>query len=289
MIILVLVLLGLCFASFVNALVWRVWQQSRVRGHERDRRKALKAADNKVGTKEFSILFGRSMCPNCKHMLAWHDLIPVISWLSLQGKCRYCHKPISWQYPLVELATAFLFVLSYKFFPQLPTTNHQLPFVFWLIFLVGFMALVIYDLRWMLLPDRIVRPLQGLAVIYVLLQAIIYHGGWISVQGAGLGVICSAGLFYGLYQISHGKWIGGGDVKLAVILGLLLGGPAKVLLMIFIASSMGTILVLPLLVLGKVSKNSRIPFGPFLILATIIVYLFGTSLLAWYTRQFLFA
>ncbi len=277
MIIVGLIILGLALGSFVNALVWRLHEQEKPR-------KRRVASDS-----ELSIVSGRSMCPRCQHTLAWYDLLPVISWLSLGGKCRYCHQPISWQYPLVELATAFLFVISYAFWPySIHTPYSVVLFGLWLIFVTGFMALMVYDLRWMILPNRLVFPLQVLAVLYVAIQVVFGLGGWQLAQGALLGVVCSAGLFYVLFQLSQGRWIGGGDVKLAVVLGLLLTGPLRALAMLFVASLLGSIVGIPLLLKGKAKRNTRLPFGPFLIVATIIVYLFGVGLIAWYKRQFLF-
>lgn len=270
----ILILLGLCLGSFVNALVWRLHKQERASSTEQ--------------RAQYSISKGRSMCVHCRHELAWHDLLPVVSWLSLGGKCRYCHKPISWQYPVVELATACLFVFSYLFWPYtLHSSYSLLLFVFWLVFLAGFMALIVYDLRWMLLPDRIVRPLQAIAAAYVLIQAVAPGGGWHTLQGAALGVVFSAGVFYLLYQVSGGRWIGGGDVKLAVVLGLLLASPMRALLMIFIASLLGSLVSVPLLLRGKVRHTTRLPFGPLLIIATMLVYLFGTAMIGWYEKQLL--
>src|SRR5262245_41082320 len=103
--VLILTVFGLCWGSFVNAFVWRL--------HELETNKRL----SKSQKKKLSILHGRSMCPDCHNELAWYDLLPVVSWLSLKGKCRYCGKPISWQYPFVEALTAALFVLSYVFWP----------------------------------------------------------------------------------------------------------------------------------------------------------------------------
>src|SRR5690606_15326595 len=104
MVIIVLALLGLIFGSFVNALVYRLHEQSAQGKKQRTK--------GKVKNKQLSISKGRSICVHCKHELAWYDLIPVLSWLLLRGKCRYCHKPISRQYPVVELVTAAIFALS---------------------------------------------------------------------------------------------------------------------------------------------------------------------------------
>ncbi len=228
------------------------------------------------------------MCPHCKHSLSAKDLIPVLSWLSLGGKCRYCRKPISWQYPLVELLTAGLFLLSYVYWPYGFYAQGVTLFVFWLVFLVGFMALIVYDIRWFLLPNRIIYPLMWLALIQVLVLSIIFHGRLESLTTAAWGIVIGGGLFYALFQISKGKWIGGGDVKLGALLGLIVGGPGMSLLLLFTASLLGTVVALPLLATGRVKRDSHLPFGPFLIVAAIIVYLFGTSILNWYRRQFLF-
>jgi prepilin signal peptidase PulO-like enzyme (type II secretory pathway) len=271
-IIFVLILLGLAWGSFVNAFVWRLHEQQK--------------STKKKAHKDLSILKGRSMCPDCRHTLATKDLVPVLSWLSLGGKCRYCRKPISAQYPAVELLTAALFVLSYLFWPYGFLTAGIVQLVIWLATLVVFMILFVYDLRWMILPNKVVYPLIGLTVINVGLQVVLTSNLGLLVQ-AFWGVICLAGLFYALFQISGGKWIGGGDVKLAIALGLLVGGPVKALLLIFIASLLGVIITLPLLVQGKKSYTSRIPFGPFLIAASIIVYIFGNSLINIYLKHIL--
>ncbi len=283
MIILVFVL-GLNFGSFVNALVWRMHMQA-----EKTQNSPVRQAQGKqLKTQNFSIASGRSMCTDCGHTLAWHDLLPVVSWLSLGGRCRYCHQPISWQYPAVELLTAALFVLSYVFFPALLTPHSALLLAIWLALLTGFMALAVYDLRWMILPNRIVFPMQALAVLYVLTAFVISSGDWHVVFGAVMGVVFSAGLFYALFQVSNGKWIGGGDVKLAVVLGLVLGGAVESFLMIFIASAMGSLIGIPLLLAKKTKLQGKLPFGPLLMVATVIVYLFGTAIIAWYKQQFLF-
>src|SRR5690606_10697569 len=129
---------------------------------------------SKKSTKELSVISGRSMCPLCKHMLSAKDLVPVISWLSLRGKCRYCQKPISWQYPLIELVTATAFGLSFAYWPrELVGTLELTLFGLWLASVVCFIALAVYDAKWMLLPDKIMRPLVALSLLGVVLAAFI--------------------------------------------------------------------------------------------------------------------
>lgn len=227
------------------------------------------------------------MCPSCQHQLSAKDLVPVLSWLSLGGKCRYCRAPISWQYPAVELALAGLFVGSYLVWPYDWSSKEAVLFGFWLVFLTGFMALAVYDLRWYLLPDKIVFLLIALALVQVFVVSVIYGGGISVITTAWWGLVVGGGIFYALFELSGGRWIGGGDVKLGVALGLLLGGPLNSMLMIFIASLLGTVVALPMMLIGRAKTSSRLPFGPFLLVATIIVYLFGNSLITWYKQKLL--
>jgi prepilin signal peptidase PulO-like enzyme (type II secretory pathway) len=265
-------ILGLALGSFVNALVWRVHEQAK---------HGKKKADPGL-----SILHGRSMCPDCRHQLGFWDLLPVVSWLTLAGKCRYCRKPISWQYPLVELSTAVLFGFSYLFWPYGWQVIGVFQFAIWLLMLTGFMALSVYDLRWQILPTRIIYPLTGLAALQTLVLT-VYAMDVQVVVGALLGVLCLGGLFYAMFQVSDGKWIGGGDVRLGVTLGLLVGGPAQAILLLFLASLTGTIVSLPLLASNKSRLRRKVAFGPFLIVAAVVVYLFGTSIVSWYKNRFL--
>ncbi len=265
-----LILVGLCFGSFVNALVWRVHKQSRSNGSK-----------SKTRDKKYSIVFGRSMCTHCSHELGVKDLLPVISWLALGGKCRYCKKQIHWQYPVVEALTAVLFVISYVFWPRELTGYEIGLFGLWLVAIVGFMALIVYDLRWMLLPNRIVFPLYGVGLITVILR-VLKDNSFEPLAMSLAGVLVGGGIFYILFEISKGRWIGGGDVKLGFLLGALVGTPVLAMFMLFLASSLGTLLALPLLATKKVGRGARIPFGPFLIIATLITVLFGQNIVDWY-------
>jgi prepilin signal peptidase PulO-like enzyme (type II secretory pathway) len=151
--------------------------------------------------------------------------------------------------------------------------------------LVGFMALIVYDLKWMILPNKIVYVLIVLAVVQVIPKAIANGDASEVMTEAFWGFATIGGLFYGLFQVSKGKWIGGGDVKLAFMIGTLVGGPVNALLVLFISSVLGTLVSLPLMANKKLKISSRIPFGPFLLVATIIVYLFADSLRDWYLSR----
>jgi prepilin signal peptidase PulO-like enzyme (type II secretory pathway) len=257
-----LAVFGLVFGSFVNAFVWRL--------HE---------------GKDW--MSDRSECIHCHHKLAAKDLIPVFSYLVLKGKCRYCHKKIE-DTPVVEIATMVLFLASYFFWPVAFEGAGLVRFIVWLIISVGLMALIVYDFKWYLLPDKVVFPLAGLAALQVVVISLFYHGGWHEVLGALAGVLIISGTFYLIFQISKGTWIGGGDVKLGLVLGLLAGGPLNSLLLLFTASVSGMLFSLPMLLTGKAGRKTQLPFGPFLIFGLIIVQLFGTALTSWYSQHLLY-
>jgi leader peptidase (prepilin peptidase)/N-methyltransferase len=269
--IIVLVWLGLAFGSFVNALVWRIHEQNKKR---------------KPQSVNLSILNGRSICPNCKHQLAWYDLIPLFSWAALRGRCRYCKKPIAKQYPLVELAQALVFASSYIWWPGgLHGSGDWVLFISWLLTSVGLMALLVYDTKWMLLPNRILYPTFYVTFAGRLTFLIGFedHKGHALLMWV-LSVAVASGIFWLLFVISQGKWIGFGDVRLGLITGTVLADPGKSFLMIMLGSLLGTLFILPALVAGKKNLASKLPYGPFLIGAAFICVLFGGSILDWYGR-----
>ncbi|HSX05759.1 MAG TPA: prepilin peptidase [Candidatus Saccharimonadales bacterium] len=277
MIIVLIGVLGLIFGSFVNALVWRLHEQAKLAG------KKGKQADKK--RQALSIARGRSMCPNCQHILSTKDLVPVISWLWLRGRCRYCAARIP-DSPLVELTTGVLFAVSYALWPHSYHGLGLFQLVLWLGMLVLFVALAVYDMRWFLLPDRLVLPLGLLAGLQAIVAA-LWTQDWRQLYMTLLSAGIIFGLFWLLYQLSKGAWIGGGDVKLAAPLGLIVAGPAYAFLMIFLASLLGTIASVPLLARGKQGFGKHIPFGPYLLAATVIVVLCGGQLAAWYQQLLL--
>jgi len=254
MIIAVLVVIGVCLGSFVNALVWRVREQSLL-SEDVPKKKHFKTSKVPHDGNGLSILNGRSMCPECRHVLAARDLIPVFSWLMLKGRCRYCSKPISIQYPLIELVTALLFVVSYLSWPTSFTHPEVAIFILWLGLLVGLIALIVYDARWLLLPNRIMYPLFVLAIATDVISIANSGDALRTLINIVLAFIVGGGIFYILFQVSGGKWIGGGDVKLGWLLGLIAGTPARSLLFIFIASIIGTLISLPLLAQKKIKAK----------------------------------
>jgi prepilin signal peptidase PulO-like enzyme (type II secretory pathway) len=224
----------------------------------------------------------RSECPHCHHVLAPKDLVPVLSYVSLKGKCRYCKEPIQ-DTPLAELLLPTVWIASYIFWPVQLEGAGLFQLIAWLILWIGFAALFIYDLRWFLLPNKIVFPLIGLSAVQVLVMPIAYHYSWHTVLGAALGALTLSGIFYLIFQMSDGKWIGGGDVKLAIALGLLAGDPLRSALLLFFASLIGTLAATPQLIKNGMRAKTMVPFGPLLIAGLLLVQLFGSTIISWYS------
>lgn len=279
----VLIVLGLCAGSFANAAIWRIHEQSKLKS----KKPANWSADQRMKTENLSVLRGRSMCPNCKHQLAAKDLVPVLSWVSLGGKCRYCKKPISIQYPLVEITGALLFLASYIWWPfGLTGFMDYARLGIWLVTLTGLLVLFVYDLKWLILPDAVTLPLIALVIFEIAFRG-IFREGPEAIQSAILGMLTIGGFFYALFVISKGKWIGGGDVKLGILLGLLLGWPAALVGMA-IGFYSATIIVVILMLLKIVKRSQHIPFGPFLIVGAIIAMLFSEQIVGLYYELLLY-
>jgi prepilin signal peptidase PulO-like enzyme (type II secretory pathway) len=270
-ILLVLFILGLALGSFTNASVWRLHEQTKAKTSKRK--------------KELSISTGRSMCPSCSHTLAWYDLIPLLSWVSLGGRCRYCRAKIPAQYPLVEISVGALLAVSWHFWPiaHADFAGYVL-FALWAVILLLFTALFLYDLEWMELPTKLVYSLGVVVLVFRVFEIFSQH---LPVVSSLLNAIFGAGLFGGffwlIYQLSKGRWIGGGDVRLGFALGLQLSWQ-KTLLSLTAASYLATIVIVILMIVGKYHKKMKLPFGPFLIFATYLCMLWGQNLIDWYMR-----
>ena len=234
---------GLAIGSFLNVVIYR------------------------LKTNE-SILIGRSHCPKCGAILKWYDLIPVLSFLIQKGECRYCQKKISFQYPLVEIITGLLFVLILSKF------GFDLLITYYLLLITCFLIVIfVYDLRHYLILDKIVFP----AIIIVLFYQ-VFIGNFLN---PFLSALLAGGFFLSLVIVSKGKWMGMGDVKFAILMGLILGWP-NILLALFLSFFSGAIIGIILILFGKKGLKSQIPFGPFLVGSTILIMLYGHYLNTWY-------
>jgi prepilin signal peptidase PulO-like enzyme (type II secretory pathway) len=204
-------------------------------------------------------------------MIAWYDNIPVLSFLLLRGKCRHCQDTISWQYPVVEAVTALLFVAAAFFSP-----------FDWLIlarnwfFIAVFIVIFIMDARWYLILDKVTIPAAAVAIIV----NIYLKMSW---QNLVLAAIIGTGFFLIQYIVSHGRWIGGGDLRLGFLLGVALGWPF-VVAAIFLGYGMGAIIGIILLLSKKKAWQSMVPLGTFLSIAAVIVLLFGEPIVNWYLQ-----
>lgn len=217
-----------------------------------------------------SVLWGRSHCDFCKKPLRWFELIPVISFMLQRGRCVRCKKKLSISYPMLEFVTAALFVLVAAFSP--------LPFVDIILFSC-LLLLFVTDLKYELLPDiwiigGIIAAAARLFMLYGITSLLVPY--FLSALGA-------AAFFWSIWAITRAKGMGFGDVKLAPLLGLMLGFPLT-LIGLFGAFLTGAIVGVILILSGKKRMKSHVPFGPFLIGSTVVVFLFAQPFLSlWYT------
>ena len=226
---------------------------------------------------------GRSACDRCHQRLGVLDLVPLFSWLFLRGRCRHCQRPVSWYYPVVELVSGISFGVFYLFWPYSFSGWEWALFIGWLPVLVALLALAIYDLRWWILPNKIIYPLCAWAMLLLGLRFLEQMTPGVFLD-AFLSLLAGGGLFFLVFHLSP-KHIGGGDVKLGAALGLLLVDWRLALMMIFGSAVIGVAVLLILLLIGrgrKMTLNSKLPYGPFLILAAWLVFSFGEDLLGWY-------
>src|SRR5690606_33270072 len=186
---------------------------------------------------------------------------------------------------LVELATAAGWVASYTYWPRELAGGYEwVYFGLWLMAMILMVALTVYDFRWMELPDKLVWPFVLSGVLSIAVLAGQEGGGWVAGRLAGMAAVWT--FFAIIYYGSKGRWIGGGDVKLGLGMGAWLGGSLSVVgvLAAFYGASL---VILPLLLLRVIKRRQPVPFGPFLILGTIIAMLWGQQLIEWYKDVFL--
>jgi leader peptidase (prepilin peptidase) / N-methyltransferase len=222
--------------------------------------------------KEESIVWPGSRCPHCHHALSVADNLPLVSFLLLHGACRYCHRPISYQYPLVEGLNGLATVLiGWKF-------GFSWVFLQALLFFGALLIVSVIDLSHRIIPNVITYP--GMLVGLGLSMLTGVPGGWSSI----IGLLVGGGLLWllaaGYEWLARKEGMGGGDIKLLAMIGAFLGWPG-VLVAVFLASSVGTLVGLPM-VLWKKDRAYQIPFGPFLSLGAVIHLFLGPSILSWY-------
>lgn len=278
---LVLILSGLVLGSFAGATVWRLRARQLIA--DKKAGEAVDKAELKKLTKltKQPLSKDRSVCLHCGYTLRWYDLIPLVSWLSLGGKCRNCRRPIGVFEPLMEIGTALFFVASYALWPiDIDTTTALITFISWLVAGVGLTILFAYDAKWFLLPDAVNYTVAGVALVGVIAAAVGSADPALVLLNAAGGVAVLSGIYLVIYLVSRGRWIGFGDVKLGVGLGLLVADWQLALVALFLANLVGCLFVIPLMAIGKLKRTSYVPFGPLLIIGMILAQFFGAQLLA---------
>lgn len=252
----------------------------------------------------------RSACRHCHHTLVAADLVPLVSFALLQGKCRYCREDIGWLYPLVEISMASLFVASgYWLWPLLRTSTiiGLVTFIWLLVMIVIAIVLAFIDAKHYILPDKLIVVGLYATIIYTVSTIALrlydlYHGLSADTSGFGqallisgffknrlnseiaiiawnvMGALIVALFFYLLILITKGKGMGIGDVKLAFLIGIVVGWP-KVLVALFTSFVLGALVAVFLILLRKRTMKQVIPFGPFLLIGAGASFIAGDALL----------
>jgi len=216
-----------------------------------------------------SIVHPRSHCPKCQRTLTTLDLIPVLSYLMLRGKCRGCSLKISPIYPIIEVGTAALFTIA----PLLVGWSKELLVAWTLISLL--VIIFISDLHYSIIPNKVLLFFGGVLLVLRLIVSPL-QPWWDPLLGAFLGFT----LLLLISIVSKGG-MGGGDIKLFAVIGLVLGWKG-LLLAFFISNLCGTIMGLIGMMLGKVKRGKPFPFGPAIALGTLFTYFYGEQMIAWY-------
>ena len=244
--IIVLIVAGLSVGSFLNVVIHRL----------------------PLGV---SLALPRSHCPVCKKKLRWFHNLPVLSFLALRGRCAYCRAPIAWRYPLVEIATAGIFWLSWSRFGQRPV--HA---VFVAVFLCILLVLSLIDLKHMILPDELTL---GGAVVFLVYA--FFHPAfspWNGIATAFGAAALFAGLFFFYIKVRGMEGLGFGDVKLMLMLGAFLGLEGLVVALL-VASFCGLLVGGFMILFRGKDLKLALPFGPFLGLGAFVALFWGANIL----------
>lgn len=261
-------LLGLALGSFLNCFVYRTYTGKSIQG--------------------------RSFCPHCKHFLGFFDLIPLLSFVLLKGRCRYCGKKISWQYPLVELFTAVVLLMGFywykpiDFFSNCCSSAQIISFLFFAVFTFILIFIFVYDFKYYLIPDKISLP--SILVIFIIQILFYFLKLTDTTQFFGpyilsfvIAAVIGGAFFFLQFAVSRGRWIGGGDIRLGALMGAVLGWP-YILIALFLSYILGSVVSVILIILKRKKMQSRVPFGTFLTIGTLIALLWGRQILGWYLK-----
>ncbi|WP_163971633.1 prepilin peptidase [Oceanobacillus halotolerans] len=241
-------LFGLIFGSFFNVI-------------------GLRVPENKPFAND------RSACPHCGHTLAWYELIPVLSYIFQLGKCKHCYTKISFLYPAIEVLTGFLFMFSFMKF------GFDMELVIALLLVSMLVILLVTDITYMLIPNKI---LLFFLPLFVFMRVIVPLDPWWSpIVGASIGFV----IIMVVILVSRGG-MGAGDMKLFTVLGVVLG-TENILLAFFLSCMIGAVIGVVLLVVGAIDRKQPVPFGPYIVVATLVTYFYGDLLRNWYVTTFL--
>ncbi len=255
--VIIFLVLGLIVGSFLNVVIYRLHSE------------------------EGGIVSGRSHCRRCNNDLRWIDNIPLISYIFLCGKCRYCKKPISWQYPMVELMCCFAFVLALVGSGRFISENASLGYGIAGLTATVFAAMIVifvYDLKYMEVPMiaiwiGVIASIATIGVITLgFFQGVEFFGlpAFLHALSGAMAFL----FFFLLSYLSDETWMGYGDGFIALVIGLLLG-PLATFVAIVVAVWLGTIVGLSLVIFGSKGMKSAIPFGPFLVGGMFVSYAIG--------------
>lgn len=278
-------LLGLCIGSFLNVVILRLprmlylqWEtQFQAQAQDQSQPAPLPISEGNTDN-PFNLILPASHCPQCLHKLSWFDNIPLLSYIWLKGSCRYCHHKISARYPSIEFLTASLSVLVFlKFGFSLETLAGLI--LTWILIAISFI-----DIDHQLIPDNLTLP--GIWIGLMFNAFAVFQSPSAAILGAIAGYLALWSIYWIFKYLTGKEGMGYGDFKLIALLGAWLGWQALPLI-VMIASFLGSIVGVSLILAKKQHKDSPIPFGPFLALGGWVTLLWGVDFNAWYLK-FLF-
>ena len=271
----IVVVFSLLIGSFLNVVIYRLPKMLE-QGWKSECREFLAdelAKPIQVDESPITLSTPSSSCPKCQHKIRFYENIPVISWVFLKGKCSQCKAKISLRYPMVELATAILSVVIAAHYGVTFTT------LMLLVLTWGLICLTLIDVDHMLLPDQITLPLLWLGLLVNINGAIVPLQD--AVVGAVAGYMSLFSIFW-LFKLITGKdGMGHGDFKLVALFGAWIGWQLLPLL-ILMASAVGAVIGISLMVFKNHQREQAIPFGPYLAVAGWITLLWGNGIWTWY-------